>query len=213
VPSAIYRPLFEAKMLHIFDHRWTSALASDDENGLEQRKIDPSYEVDPRFWVPLPEIQYRLRRHAWNKEWLIGVRKITNATNERTIIPTIFPIGAVGNSEHVLFTGEVFSSCKAGAFVGALSSLTFDYIARQKIGGTNLNYFYLEQLPIIPPNAYDEADLAFIVPRVLELTYTSHSMAPFARDLGYDGPPFAWTKPAAPSCAPNSMPGTRWPMA
>jgi hypothetical protein len=26
----------------------------------------------------------------------------------------------------------------------------------------------------------------------LELTYTSHSLAPFARDLGYDGPPFAW---------------------
>jgi hypothetical protein len=32
----------------------------------------------------------------------------------------------------------------------------------------------------------------FIFPRVLELTYTSHSMMPFARDLGYDGPPFAW---------------------
>jgi hypothetical protein len=30
------------------------------------------------------------------------------------------------------------------------------------------------------------------VPRVLELTYTSHSMAPFARDLGYDGLPFPW---------------------
>lgn len=39
---------------------------------------------------------------------------------------------------------------------------------------------------------YSETDLTFIVPRVLELTYTSHSMAPFARDLGYEGPPFAW---------------------
>ena len=38
------------------------------------------------------------------------------------------------------------------------------------------------------------ADLAFIVPRVLELTYTSHTMAPFARDLGYNGPPFAWNE-------------------
>jgi hypothetical protein len=28
--------------------------------------------------------------------------------------------------------------------------------------------------------------------RVLELTYTSHSMAPFARDHGFNGPPFAW---------------------
>ena len=27
---------------------------------------------------------------------------------------------------------------------------------------------------------------------MLELTYTSHALAPFARDLGHDGPPFAW---------------------
>lgn len=29
---------------------------------------------------------------------------------------------------------------------------------------------------------------------MLELTYTSHSLAPFASDLGYDGPPFAWNE-------------------
>ena len=27
---------------------------------------------------------------------------------------------------------------------------------------------------------------------VLRLTYTANDMAPFARDLGYDGPPFIW---------------------
>ena len=27
---------------------------------------------------------------------------------------------------------------------------------------------------------------------VLRLTYTAHDMAPFARDLGYNGPPFPW---------------------
>ncbi len=27
---------------------------------------------------------------------------------------------------------------------------------------------------------------------MLELTYTSHSLAPFARDLGHAGPPFTW---------------------
>jgi hypothetical protein len=50
------------------------------------------------------------------------------------------------------------------------------------------------QFPILPPSAYTAVDLAFIVPRVLELTYTSYSMAPFAHDLGYDGPPFAWNE-------------------
>lgn len=50
----------------------------------------------------------------------------------------------------------------------------------------------MKQIPMLPPSAYSAPDLSFIVPRVLELTYTSHSMAPFARDLGYDGPPLAW---------------------
>jgi hypothetical protein len=60
------------------------------------------------------------------------------------------------------------------------------------MGGVHLTYTYLQQLPILPPTAYSERDLAFIVRNVLELTYTSYAMAPFARDLGFDGPPFAW---------------------
>lgn len=67
-----------------------------------------------------------------------------------------------------------------------------DYCVRQKVGGADLTMFVVKQLPILPPSSYTPADLAFIVPRVLELNYTSHSMASFARDLGYDGPPFKW---------------------
>jgi hypothetical protein len=47
--------------------------------------------------------------------------------------------------------------------------------------------------PILLPHAtYSPDDLDFIVSRVVELTYTSEAMRPFAQDLGYDGPPFAW---------------------
>lgn len=61
-----------------------------------------------------------------------------------------------------------------------------------KVGGTHLTYSYLKQFPILPPDRYTEANLAFIVPRVLELTYTAHDLKPWAADLGYDGPPFPW---------------------
>jgi hypothetical protein len=46
----------------------------------------------------------------------------------------------------------------------------------------------------LPPSFYDKKNLSLIVPRVLELIYTSRSLAPFARDLGYNGPPFAWNE-------------------
>ena len=55
-----------------------------------------------------------------------------------------------------------------------------------------MTYFYLKQLPFLPPTAYSEQDLAYISQRVLELTYTSHSMRPLAKALGHDGEPFAW---------------------
>jgi len=43
---------------------------------------------------------------------------------------------------------------------------------------------------VLRPNQYSETDLDYIVLRVLELTYTSHDLKPFAEDLGYTGEPF-----------------------
>jgi hypothetical protein len=73
-----------------------------------------------------------------------------------------------------------------------LNSIAADYVARSSVAGLHLTYGYLKQFPILSPTFYATPRLDFVVPRVLELTYTSHSLAPFARDLGYDGPPFAW---------------------
>lgn len=40
--------------------------------------------------------------------------------------------------------------------------------------------------------AFAESLRKLIVPRVLELTYTAWDLEGFARDCGYDGPPFRW---------------------
>lgn len=42
------------------------------------------------------------------------------------------------------------------------------------------------------PYYIDNNSKNFIAVRVLELTYTSHDLAGFARDLGYSGEPFTW---------------------
>jgi hypothetical protein len=125
--------------------------------------------------------------------WLMGWRDICRSTDERTVIGAVFPICGVGNKLPI-FSSDTIRSRKplAPVFIALISAMTFDYAARQKMGGTTLNYFIMEQFSALPPSAFTEDDLDFIVPRVLELTYTSHSMKPFAEDLGYDGPPFAW---------------------
>lgn len=55
-----------------------------------------------------------------------------------------------------------------------------------------MTYGYLKQFPVLPPERYSNAHLAFIVPRILALTYTAHDLAYWARDLGYEGDPFAF---------------------
>ena len=81
--------------------------------------------------------------------------------------------------------------------IANLSAFALDFAARQKIGGQNLNFFVVEQFPVIPPQTYKSEFHAillkdFIRERVLELCYTAHDLKGFAEDMGYDGPPFAW---------------------
>jgi hypothetical protein len=124
--------------------------------------------------------------------WLMGWRDITNATNERTVIASVLPRVGVGNKIPLIFPGDSISPFQTAALLANLSAICFDFAARQKIGGITLNFFIAKQLPVLPPDRYTEADLAFIVPRVLELTYTSHDLSPWAEDLGHSGPPFAF---------------------
>ena len=73
------------------------------------------------------------------------------------------------------------------------NSFILDYVARQKTGtNVNLAQFVLKQLPVIPPYTYTQPLLDFIVPRVLELSYTAWDLQAFAQDVGWDGPPFIW---------------------
>lgn len=137
--------------------------------------------------------------------WLMGWRDITNATNERTVIASVVPRVGVGHTMPIFYTTQ--PAHNAAAMLGNWSSLTLDYLARQKVGGTHLTYGYLKQFPVLRPDRYTPADLAYIVPRVLELTHTAHDMQAWANDLlaalpsadprppeqqGTPLPPFPW---------------------
>ncbi|UVE67145.1 N-6 DNA methylase [Burkholderia pyrrocinia] len=189
----VFVPLYEAKMIHHFDHRW----ATFDRNSQESRyatasdKEDCYFEPNPRYWVNSREVRGRFSGKVWHHPWLIGWRSTGRAGDLRTMIPAALPLTALSGKLPVALLQQ--SDAKtAASLLANLAALVLDYIVRQKLGGADIPMFVVEQLPILPPSAYSEADLAFIVPRVLELTYTSHSMAPFARDLGFEGSPFAW---------------------
>ena len=116
--------------------------------------------------------------------WLMGWRDICRSADERTVIGCALPRMGIGNNLPIWFPSNDIVARQIAALVALLSSTTLDYAARQKVAGTHLNFFYAEQLPVLAPYQFTPADLAFIAPRVLELTYTSHSHAPMGRGPG-----------------------------
>ena len=198
-PAADHLPLYEAKLIHQFDHRWATYTADGNSRDVTlPEKADPDFIVTPRYWVSRAEVEERLCKRdrdgnviwQWGRDWLMGWRRNARATDERTTIATVMPMSAQGDSVFLWLLSEEISVKHSAALLGSLGSLAFDFVARQKVGGVNFSFYYFKQLPVLAPTAYTEADLAFIVPRVLELTYTANDLSGWAQDLGYDGEPF-----------------------
>ena len=198
-------PLYEGKMIHHFDHRFGTYEAQSEAQA-NQGKLpeldhvahaDPGRVTQPRYWVPEEEVATRLE-DTWDRHWLLGWRDITGAGVIRTVIACIIPRAAVGNSFPLMVP---FSDPQLVANLCAnMSSIPFDYCARQKGGGLHLNYFTMRQLPAFHPGAYAMPApweplvqiRDWLLPRVLELTFTAWNLKAFAEDCGDDGPPFIW---------------------
>ncbi len=186
-------PLYEAKMMHQFDHRWATYLDSEKTaDVMPEQKRDVNFSITPRYWIDEEEVTKRIAGDNDNKlkkdkasipKWLMGWRDITNATNERTVIVSVLPISAVNHKLPLFVFGKKTTTINSCCLFANLNSFVLDYIARQKMGGTDLTYHYLKQFPILPPQDYSQDDIDFIVPRVLELTYTARDLIPFAEDL------------------------------
>ncbi len=206
--SARYVPLYEGKMVQMYDHRAASVVLKA-ENVYRPRQPaptspvehqDPNHSPRPQFWVRVQKVDGALGGAFMR--WFLAFKDVTAPTNERTMIAAAIPRAAVGHSLPLLLL-EPATSPAACCLLANLCSIPLDYVARQKVGGQHLTFFVVEQLPVFPPAHYDHewhgvrlAD--FIGERVLELTYTAHDIAGFAEDMGYvdeEGkvkPPFPW---------------------
>jgi hypothetical protein len=135
-------------------------------------------------------VEEKLKSKQWDFKWLIGWRDVTSAHVLRTFIASVIPVTAAGNNLPLLLTGRLDDNRLYAALLANLNSLSLDFAARMKTGGNHLNFYIVKQLPVITPEIYLDSHLDFILPRVLELTYTAHDLKPWAEDLGYDGPLF-----------------------
>jgi hypothetical protein len=172
-------PVYESPMIDLFDHEV----------------------VRPRYWIaehgPVavqhkggtaerPGVADRLAELGWNWEWLCAWRA---PVHDRTAVAVFLPRAAAAGSLPLMLPRVVPPF--AAALIAAQSSLVFEYVAQQKIDGPIVRAAQWKQLPVPTPGML-EPHLPFIVPRVLELVYTSSDMGPLSRDLDDTGDPFAW---------------------
>jgi hypothetical protein len=191
-------PLYEAKMLSLYNHRASAYDDKSEERGFRvlpkstlEALQDHRYSPRPYYWVPESLVNSRLEEKAWRHQWLFGYSEISSSSNQRTFVCSVLPRVAVGH-KYPLILPDIsgYPTRLASLLVANLSSLCFDFCTRTKMNGVSLSYFLVKQLPVLPPSSYTQTAIDFIQPRVLELTYTSYDLKPWAEDLGYDGPPF-----------------------
>jgi hypothetical protein len=182
--------LYEAKYFGQYDHRAASASQDGEKNVSDDQKKLPGFIIATTFLMDHEEVEHRLVANRATHSWLLAYRNIARSTDERTIIASILPRCATNYSIRLLIS-DARPDLQA-CLLGCLNSIGADYIAKQKLGGANMSDYVFRQLALLPPGSYSEADVGFIVTRVLELTYTAWDMQPFAKDLGYDGEPFHW---------------------
>lgn len=188
--------LYEAKFFHQFDHRYTTCELLAETSTF--RSVDHVEKHNPHFVI---QSRYCVGSHIWQQRvtpasssnWIIGFRKIARATDERTAIFTVLPKSVTGSQTPVATTKE--SAPLVACLLANLNSFIFDFATRLKVGGTDLNHFIVHQLPVLTPTFY-ERDVPLkrvdIAGNVLELSYTAWDLEPFAKDCGYNGPPFLW---------------------
>jgi hypothetical protein len=145
----------------------------------DRQLANPAFAVQPRYWVPHEEVQERLK--DWPKPWVIGGRAITNVTNERTAVFTVLPRVGIGHSINLLL--PQVGAVEAALLLANLASLPLDWVARQKVGGVNLSFYYLKQLPVIRRGGYGVRDVMYVVGRVVELVYVAWDVKGFADEV------------------------------
>ena len=200
---------YEARMISSFNHREGSAGITDKNTfrtGVsiaisDEERTDPHFLAQSRYWASPQDTAQRIPK-GYPYQWLMGFKDVTSATNTRTMIACVLPKTAVLCSIRVVFL-EDYQDATPGTLVSLLAnwnSFCFDFFCRQSTPGNHLSDYIIRQLPTLPPSTYQQpcpwdATLTvedWILPRVLELTYTAWDLQGFAKDCGYEAAPFPW---------------------
>ena len=153
----MHLPLYQGRMISHFDHRANSVRVNPGSTHnpylsseiTEDQHADPAFLPQSQYWVPSGSVEAILPRSCKN---ILGFRDIARPTDTRTMIASVLPQAGYGNTVALLFGDDPrLPTC----LVANLNAFSTDFVARQKAQGTHMNWYIVEQLPVISPDDYD----------------------------------------------------------
>jgi hypothetical protein len=198
-------PLYEAKMVQAYDHRAASVYIEEKNwNRISQttptslvQHADPEFSAVPVYWIENALVDKEL--DGYRRKFSLAFKKITSATNTRTMIASFIPDCApIDSLPFAIITDEVEPLLQT-CLLANWNCFAFDFIARQKVGANHLQHYHVEQLPVLPPHEYakpcpwkpKQKLQQWISERVLKLTCTAEDMLPLADACGFKSGSFA----------------------
>lgn len=191
-------PLYQGMMTTFYDHRAADVVRSESATQrqnqprylTDEEKADPTRLAIPQYWVRESLLDAGL------PPWLVGFSDITSPTNERTLVPVAIPRVGAGNKIPIILSSSAHTHC----LLACLGSFVLDFLVRQKVGGTTLNYFLVKQFPVLPPSRFEQPTAwtgnktisEWIGQRVTELVATANDMVAIARETNVKDAPFRW---------------------
>jgi hypothetical protein len=192
-------PLYEGKMIWHFSHGLNDIRYWLDQETATEKLISPRITNINNL---AKQANLKIDTNSDNiklgyQYYRLGIRTVTGATNERALVVSIIPKNVVaGNSlmlsipindeifNKKLAQKELYSPPQLLATVSILSSFVCDWFIRQQIL-TNLNMFYIYQLPV-PRLTEKDAYFQEIVERAAKLICTTPEYDELAKEVGLE---------------------------
>jgi len=146
-PGKRYVPLYEAKVVHHYDHRWATyddGVGDKDSRALfVQEKRDPSFEAQPRYWVPIrAEARARLlTATAIGRSWLDQLVKgdvpdlAAIATRENRSERSVRMILSLAFLAPDIVKAAIEGTLPRGHGLSTLTDLPMDWVEQRKVVG------------------------------------------------------------------------------
>ncbi|WP_437578088.1 hypothetical protein [Sorangium sp. So ce887] len=139
-------PLYQGIMVRAFEpgaKAWISG------TGLSAVWEDSPGRVLPQY---LMNKQSYLSTERGTVGWKVAYRRIARSTDTRTWISCPLYGAPTGDSMYVLWPGDQ-SALRVAALTAVLNSFVYDWMLRNRLGGTNISWFVLEDTVIVPPRS------------------------------------------------------------